>query len=197
MEENKSSIKSNLLEFFQSVAIAIGICVFVYIFLATPNQIEGLSMDPTFKNGEIVLTSKVHEWLGGTQLGASLGLNYKRGDVVVFQKPGFSDFIKRVIALPYDKIQIKDGNVFVNDTQLNESYLPNGTYTVGGSFLEDNGDPKTLGENEYFLMGDNRANSHDSRYIDIAFVKREWIKGKVIVRYWPLNSIWIVQHPEL
>jgi len=197
MEETKTSLKSNVVELMQSVVIAIALCVFIYLFLATPNQIDGQSMDPTFKHGEIVLTSKVHQWLGSTPFGKTLQLDYQRGDIVVFQKPGFNDFIKRVIALPGDTIQIKDGKVLVNSIQLNEDYLDASIFTKGGSFIDENDQPKVLGQDQYFLMGDNRSNSHDSRYVDIGFVKREWLKGKVLIIYWPLNRFWLVQHANL
>ncbi len=197
MEESKQIVKSNLLELLQSVVIAIAICVFIYLFIATPNQIDGQSMEPTFMHSQIVLTSKVHQWLGSTELGKTIGLNYQRGDVVVFQKPGLNDFIKRVIAIPGDSIQIKTGKVYVNSKQIQEPYLPNDFYTKGGTFLEENADPIYLKENEYFLMGDNRNNSRDSRYIDVGVVKRDWIKGKVLIRYWPLNQIWVVEHKNL
>jgi len=197
MNETENSLKSNVLEFFQSIIIAVAVCVVIYVFLATPNQIEGLSMDPTFRNGEIVLTSKVHQWLGSTPFGQSIGLNYERGDVVVFQKPGFNDFIKRAIGIPGDTVQIDDGAVYINGNKLNEVYLPSGRETSGGTFIIDGGNPKTLKLDEYFLMGDNRPNSHDSRFVDIGFVKREWLKGKVLIRYWPLNTIWFVQHAKL
>jgi len=192
-EERKSfSIKNNIIDFLQSIVIAIAICVVVYIVFATPNQIEGESMEPNFFNNEIVLTSKVHQWLGASDFGKSIGVDYHRGDVIVFQKPNFSDFIKRVIGMPGDKIQIENGKVFINGTQLVENYLPSTEITPGGSFLKDGGDALTVPADSYFVMGDNRENSHDSRYSDIGFVKREWMKGKVLIRYWPLSSFKII-----
>lgn len=187
-------LKGNIIEFLQSIVIAIAICIVIYIFIATPNQIEGLSMNPTFENGEIVLTSKVHQWLGGTPFGSSIGITYMRGDIVVFQKPGFDDFIKRIIAVPGDTVALKAGQVYINGQLIKEDYLSADTYTKGGSFIQENGSEKTLAENEYFLMGDNRNNSHDSRYSDIGFIKRDWLKGKVLVRYLPINKVSIMEH---
>ena len=197
MDNFEENLKSNLLEFVQSIVIAIAICVFIYIFIATPNQIQGQSMDPTFKNAEIVLTSKIHQWLGGTPFGRSVGLDYKRGDIVVFQKPGLDDFIKRVIGIPGDSVNIKEGHVYINGNKIIEPYLDSGIVTKGGTFIVDNGQPVTLGQDEYFLMGDNRGNSRDSRYAEVGFIKREWLKGKVLLRYWPLNKIWVVEHINL
>lgn len=191
-EDRSTKIKNNITDFLQSVVIAIAVCIVTYFLVATPNQIEGQSMEPNFFNGEIVLTSKIHQWFGSTQIGKSMGFTYNRGDVAVFQKPGFNDFIKRIIAVPGDKIQLKDGYVYVNNEKLDESYLPANLETPEGTFLKEGEGALTVPQDQYFLMGDNRSNSHDSRYADIAFVKREWFKGKVLVRYWPLNTFKIV-----
>lgn len=192
VENRNLKIKNNITDFLQSVVIAIAICIVTYFLIATPNQIEGESMEPNFYNGEIVLTSKIHQWFGSTQIGKSMGFTYNRGDVAVFQKPGFKDFIKRIIAVPGDKIQLIEGNIYVNDEELDESYLPAGITTHEGTFLKDGGSALTVPQDQYFLMGDNRSNSHDSRYSDIAFIKREWFKGKVLVRYWPINTFKII-----
>ncbi len=187
-----AGISPAFIEFLQSVVIAIVICIVIYIFIATPNQIEGSSMEDNFHNGEIVLTSKLQQWLGATQLGKSIDIDYHRGDVIVFQKPGYNDFIKRVIGMPGDEVSLKNGKIYINQKKLNESYLPESTLTSGGNLLENNGEPISVPPDSYFVLGDNRGNSHDSRYLDIGFVSRLWMKGKVVVRYWPLNKIAVV-----
>ncbi len=189
-------IPYSFLDFMQTVAFALVICIVVYIFIAMPNQIEGDSMIPNFHNGEIILTSKLSQWLGQTQVGQSLGLDYNRGDVIVFQKPGFNDFIKRIVGMPKDKIALKEGYVYINGEKLNETYLPNGLLTKGGDFIENNGEEKPIPDGRYFVMGDNRNDSHDSRYLDIGFISHDWLKGKVIVRYWPLDKITGIQTPS-
>ncbi len=186
------SIPFAIIDFLQSIVVALLICIFVYVVIAMPNQIEGNSMIPNFHNGEIILTSKINHWLGNTSIGNSLDLDYKRGDVVVFQKPGFNDFIKRLIGMPKDRIALRDGDIYINGKKLVESYLPENTYTRGGDFLENNGDEITVPEGKYFMVGDNRQDSHDSRYADIGFVSRDWMKGKVILRYWPIQSFKVV-----
>lgn len=181
-----------VLDILQTLVISLSICVVIYIFIATPNQIEGESMEPNFFAGEIILTNKLSEWLGPTQVGKQLGLDYNKGDVVVFQKPGYNDYLKRVIGIAGDKIKLQDGYVFINGQKLNEDYLPPATFTRGGSFLKEDGEEKVVPEGKYFVMGDNRANSHDSRYTDIGFVDRTWFKGKVILRYWPINKFTVI-----
>lgn len=188
---------AGFIDFLQSVVIAVVICLIVYIAIAMPNQVEGQSMQPNFYNNDIILTNKLSQWLGETNLGDSLGLDYHRGDVIVFQKPGYNDFIKRLIALPGDKVALKDGIVYVNGKALDESqYLPDGLETIGGTLLVDGGDELFVPEGHYFVMGDNRKNSHDSRYIDIGFIKREWLKGKVVLKYWPINEFHVVKDPS-
>ncbi len=184
----KSSLTIDIL---QSVIIAVFVCTVIYLFIAIPNQVSGSSMQPNFHDAELLLTNKIVQWLGDTPIGQSLGVNYQRGDVIVFQKPGEKDFIKRVIGLPGDKVSIKNGNVYINGQQLVEDYIPSEVRTNGGTFLET-GDEKTVPDGHYFVMGDNRGNSEDSRYSEIGFIDRSWMKGKVILRYWPLNVFGII-----
>jgi signal peptidase I len=182
---------SFIAEILQSVVTALLICIVIYVWFITPNQVSGNSMLPNFHDGELLLTNKVTQWLGDTPFGQSAGLNYERGDVVVFQKPGYRDFIKRVIAIPGDKVSVKNGYVYVNDKKVLESYIPAEVRTGGGTFLQE-GDEITLKDGYYFLMGDNRQNSEDSRYIEIGPVSRDWMKGKVILRYWPPSEFGVI-----
>jgi len=181
--------KQSIANFFSTLALSIGLCIFIYTFIATRSQVEGISMLPNFESGDIIITSKLHKWFANTEVGKFLNLDYKRGDVIVFQKPLKEDLIKRIIGLPGEKISIKSGKVYVNDMELKESYLPSNVITKGGSFLSDNGEPKLIPSDAYIVLGDNREQSYDSRYLDIGFVKKEWVKGKVIFRYWPLQKI--------
>lgn len=182
---------SLLVDTLQSVVIAIFICIVVYLFLATPNQVSGPSMQPSYVDGELLITNKVSQWLGSSDLGKDLGLDYTRGDVIVFQKPGLRDFIKRIVGMPGDTIMVKNGYVFINSHQITEDYIPSEVRTNGGTFLKE-GEEKTVPQGSYFVMGDNRTNSEDSRYEEVGFVSRDWMKGKVLVRYWPINTFSII-----
>src|SRR5690348_13837659 len=113
-------------------------------------------MFPTFKNGEYVLTNLIALKLGPLQ----------RGDVIVFKAPDApdKDYIKRVIGLPGERVYILDGNVYVNNKKLDESaYLQPDIKSYAGAFLKED-QPVVVPQDEYFVMGDNRPESSDSRY---------------------------------
>jgi signal peptidase I len=180
-------------ELLQYIAVAISICIVIYVFIATPNQVGGASMEPNFYGGDVIVTNKLVEWLGDTPFGKGINLDYQRGDVVVFQKPGINDFIKRIVGVPGDKIAIRDGYIYINGKKVIEDYLPPSTFTEGGSYIMEGSESLIIPAEQYAVIGDNRGKSHDSRAIDIGFVDRKWLKGKVILRYWPLNRFGLVE----
>lgn len=195
---NEKKEKSALIDFLQSVTLAI-ILSFIIFSIITPSEVDGPSMEPTFHNGERVYTNRLPQWLSTTDVGKTLGLNYNRGDIIVFFKPTMGNsLIKRVIGLPGDTIKIQGGRVYVNGKMLEETYLPDGTFTKSGNLKEGveykvqieevNGNGETvIDQDVFFVMGDNRAVSNDSRYI--GFIKREWMQGKVVFRLWPLEKL--------
>ncbi len=145
-------------------------------FVAEARYIPSGSMLPTLQINDRLIVDK---------------LSYKfqppqRGDIVVFspteklQQQNFKDaFIKRIIGLPGDKIEVKGGKVYVNDKPLEEKYIAaSPEYQYG---------PETVPPNSYLVLGDNRNNSYDSHYW--GFVPREDIIGRAIVRFWPLNRM--------
>lgn len=167
-----------LIELFETLVIFGAIFAFIYLFIAQFHKVQGSSMVPTFHTGDYLITEKV-------------GYKFKnpqRGDIIVLKNPRdeSQDFIKRIIALPGDTIQIKDNNVYLNGQTLQESYLPAGTPTRSGTFLTE-GSAITVGSNQYFAFGDNRKNSSDSR--DWGPVTKEEIVGKAFFRYWPPQVI--------
>lgn len=182
--------KNPLVDILQTVVIALSITLFLYLFLIIPNQVDGSSMEPNFLDGQMLFTSTLHQRLSGTSLGDSLGFTYKRGDVVVFQIPGNADFIKRIIAEPGDTVAIEDGVYYINGQRLDEQYDLDNDQRRDGSFLRDGDTPVTVPANSYFVSGDHRDVSQDSRAF--GFVRKDWIKGKVILRIWPPDSFGII-----
>jgi len=166
-------------DFVEAIVFALVIFFVCYLFLFQPNQVKGHSMEPTYHDGEYILTDKISYRMSIPQ----------RGDVVVFRSPKNAavDFIKRIIALPGEQIKIAGGKVFLNGKQLSETdYLDPSVYTGPQSFLGENHEIM-IPAGYYFVMGDNRANSSDSR--DFGLVTPSEFVGKVFFRYWPLSRL--------
>ncbi|MFA6410803.1 MAG: signal peptidase I [Candidatus Buchananbacteria bacterium] len=165
-------------EVFKVVVISLAIIVPVRYFLIKPFYVKGASMEPNFYDHEYLIINEISYRFGEPV----------RGDIVVFRYPFDPSqyFIKRVIGLPGEKIKVADGQVFVFNSKypagqlIEENYLTEGTQTLGDVQVQ-------LKENEYYLLGDNRLHSLDSR----AFgpVKREYIVGKTLWRGWPVNRV--------
>ncbi len=172
------------------IAVIVGalvVALVVKTFLFQAFYIPSASMEPTLQKGDRVLVNKLSYHLH----------DVNRGDVVVFEIPeasvgtdGIKDLIKRVIGLPGDTIETRDGVVYVNDRRLEEPYLPKGLKT---------GDPdnasnppierQVIPADHVFVMGDNRANSHDSRYADRGPIPIDAIVGRAFVLVWPPGKL--------
>ena len=175
------------LDFIETIVIALAIFVVVYRFLFQPHQVKGNSMYSNFHDGEYLLTDKVSYRFGEPEA----------GEVIVFKAPRNEDYdyIKRVIGLPGDAVEIKEGRVWVNGRILEESaYLPADIFTRAGAYLRE-GQVYTVPEASYFVLGDNRGNSSDSR--EWGAVPLNNIVGKAWFRYWPLNKMGKVETVRL
>jgi signal peptidase I len=169
----------NIIEWIAIIAAALVVALVIKTFLFQAFYIPSDSMQPTLKPNDRVLVNK---------------LSYKlhpihRGDIVVFKRPPseagdptIKDLIKRVIGLPGETIEERAGFVFINGVQLKESYLPPEAQGVTTSLP-----PTRIGPNQYFVMGDNRTNSKDSRYIGT--IPKSLIVGRAFIRVWPLSKI--------
>ena len=175
-------ILKKLLDCLNTCVLLPGVVViFAWVFILGLQEVDGVSMYPYLHNRDIIGLYKLEYKFKPIQ----------RGDVVVFQHSSTQYYVKRVIGLPGDTIMIKDGKVYINGKQLDESsYLSEGVYTSQGSFLI-NDIPYQVPDNQYFCMGDNRLNSTDSR--DFGPVSKELIQGRVIFVLFPFEHKKIVK----
>lgn len=172
------------LDIGEVLVFAIGIFFFVYLLIMRPHKISGISMSPNYPDSEYLLTERVTYYKNPP----------KRGDVVVFTPPiSTDDYIKRVIGLPGETVSIKNNKVYINDKLLNEDYLKNDVPTQGGSFLQE-GQNYKVADGEFFVMGDNRSHSYDSR--SFGPIKKKVINGRAWIIYWPVNLAGVVKSPN-
>ena len=176
------SIGSFIYSFTETVLISLVLAIVLYLFIMTPHEVVGNSMHPTYKNGEFLMANKISYKFSEPQ----------RGDVVIFKFSDTQDFIKRIIGIPGDKVMIKDGKIYINDELLDESnYLADTVISNGGSYIHE-GQTITVNEEQYFVCGDNRTNSSDSR--EFGPVDESKIKGKAWIVFFPFNEFRLVQH---
>lgn len=181
MGDFAKKIGTFFLDTVETVVVALAIFVVIYLFLVQPHQVKGNSMYPNFIDGEYILTDKISYRLNPPQ----------HGDVVVFKSPQDHevDYIKRVIGTPGDVVRISGSQVYLNNEFLPEDFLPSDYVTNPGIFAKSDQD-MIVPPDEYFVLGDNRSHSSDSR--EWGFVKKEEIIGKAWLRYWPLSQFGFV-----
>jgi signal peptidase I len=164
----------------RDLAVALGFGLVIIIFLYQPVKVEGTSMAPLLSDQERIFINKFVYHFEPIE----------RGDVVVFWYPldRSKSFIKRVIGLPGDAVEIRDGHLYLNGDQMNEPYVP-ASYLDGSSYAA-----RTLAPDEYFVMGDHRDSSNDSRMFGP--VPRTYIYGKAVFAYWPADHFGSLTSPS-
>jgi len=160
-----------LREWLQSAIIAIILAFIIKMFLFDFVMVQGSSMVPTLEDGDRLIINKIGYTIGEP--------NYE--DIVILSYSKNVEYVKRVIGKGGDTIEIKNQIVYLNDKVLSEDYISPLPY--------DDFAKVTVPADTYFVMGDNRSNSSDSRYKSLGFVEKNAIDGKVIFRIWPLNTI--------
>ena len=184
-------------------AVVLAAVVFMLLQVTVRNfKVDGSSMDPTLEDGQYLLVNRlvylrveldrlakiVPFWKAGEGSSRHAIHAPKRGEVIVFEFPDSNpnnprkDFVKRVVGLPGETMRMFDGKVFVNEEVLDEPYLSQKDHS--------NASEVTLGEGEYYVLGDNRAHSNDSR--SWGAVPEANIRGKVWMVYWPAPGIQII-----
>lgn len=172
-EKSKPNIKKNLIAFGICVVIAIVIALIITNFVASHTKVEGNSMESTLENGDDIIVEKF----------SYLTNNPERYDIIVFRESESVNYIKRVIALPGETIQITEGKIYINERAIFDAY--------GNAKMEDGGiaeKPIKLGQDEYFVLGDNRNASKDSRDKAVGVIKRDQIIGKAWLRVLPFDN---------
>ena len=170
MSTDINTMKSLVREVLQVILLAL-VIFFTIHFMIQNFRIDGTSMEPNLHNGQYVIVNKTAYWFGRGP---------GRGDVIIFNAPDQPlDRVKRIIGLPGDTVEVKpDGTVYVNGELLDEPYLPEHHSGASGVW--------TVPEGEYFVMGDNRSVSYDSR--EVGPVPRNMIIGKAWVIVWPIGD---------
>lgn len=155
----------------KTIILAVAIAILIRIFLFNIVIVKEHSMFPTLKPNDLLISSRISVHLK----------NYERGDIIVFKRQGEKkQLVKRIIAEPKDEIEIKNGRVYINDKEIDEKYLSDDIYTSPD--LEK----IKLKDDEYFVMGDNREVSMDSRYF--GSIKKGEILSKPVFRIFPIKT---------
>jgi len=176
----ESSVANLIWETLQTLVLAGLLIVFFRTFVFQNFVVEGSSMFPTLMQGDRLIVSRLSYLVGEPA----------RGDIIVFQYPygPERDFVKRIIGLPGETVTIQNGRVFIDGKPLlTESYVQNQS--------ADTKAPVTLGDDEYFVMGDNRTGSSDSR--SWGPLQKHFIIGKAWLIYFPFERFQLLQHPDL
>ncbi len=164
--------------------VVLAITYLIIAFVGQRTEVNGNSMQPTLNDGDNLIVDKISYRLRDPE----------RFDIIVFPfvYKESTYYIKRIIGLPGETVQIdEEGNIYINGEILQESY---GREIIKEEHRGIAANPITLGEDEYFVMGDNRNNSSDSRLPEVGNIKRDQIIGRAWVRIWPLKDIEMIAH---
>lgn len=183
--DSRNGLWTESLRLARDIFLIIVVFVLFGVFVVQPVVVEGTSMVPELHDGERLLVNKlVYYKFQGFSWG-----HLERGDIVVFWYPREPDksYVKRVIGLPGETVEVRNGKVIIDGRELNEDYLDTEHNQTLPSFPV-----KKVEEHYYFVMGDNRDNSSDSRYWGL--VPEKYIYGKAFFRYWKPASIGFIEH---
>ena len=180
MEKPKGIVKE-LLGWIVYIAIIIGLTWLIITFVGQRTRVSGHSMEATLHDGDNLIVDKLSYHFREP----------KRFEIIVFpyRHKENTYYIKRIIGLPGETVQVKDGYVYIDGEKLDENY--------GLEVMEDAGiaaEPIELGEDEYFVLGDNRNHSSDSRDPSVGILHRDELIGRAWIRIWPLDSIGVIPH---
>ena len=176
-QEEKRPFWKDLLEMALYLLIAAGICFLIIKFIAVRSIVDGGSMNPLLSDGDNLIVQKVSYYFHEPE----------RFDIIVFElknEPG-THYIKRIVGLPGERVRVADGMVFINGEPLTDDVYGNAPMEKAYRAREE----ILLGEDEYFVLGDNRNRSQDSRTVYVGNVEKKQILGKAWLRFWPFSGI--------
>lgn len=185
--ESRQGLWSEGFKLVRDIFLIIVVFILFGVFFVQPVVVEGTSMLPQLHDGERLLVNKlVYYKIQSVSWG-----HIERGDIVVFWFPNDPDksYVKRVIGLPGEMVEVRNGKVIVDGRELKEDYLD-----AEHNQSLPSSPPKKVDEHHYFVMGDNRDNSSDSRYWGL--VPEKYIYGKAFFRYWKPSNIGFLEHGE-
>ena len=179
MEEN--SIWRELGGWLLYLLVIMGLSFLIITFVGQRSRVDGSSMETTLSDGDNLIVDKISYRFRDP----------KRYEIIVFpyQYKENTYYIKRIIGLPGETVQVKDGYVYINGEQLDEHH--------GNELMVDPGtaaEPITLGEDEYFVLGDNRNHSSDSREETVGVINRDNLVGRAWIRIWPFSKFGVIKH---
>lgn len=180
MDQERSIIRE-LLGWIVYILIIVGLTYLIITFVGQRTRVSGSSMETTLSDGDNLIVDKISYRFEEP----------KRYEIIVFpyQYEENTYYIKRIIGLPGETVQVMDGEVYINGRKLNENY--------GNEAMQDSGiaeEPITLGEDEYFVLGDNRNHSADSRDASVGVLHRKDLLGRAWIRIWPFNKFGVIKH---
>lgn len=178
---DKSDMVKETLSFILYIAIVFLVTYLVIHYVGQRTQVSGTSMEYTLSDGDNLIVDKITYRFRDPQ----------RFDIIVFpfQYKENTYYIKRIIGLPGETVQILDGDIYINGEILEENYGKETMVSSGRAVNEIE-----LGEDEYFVLGDNRNHSEDSRFEDVGNIKRSDIIGRAFIRIWPFNRFGLLKH---
>jgi signal peptidase I len=182
--------KNEFLEWFKAIVLAALFVIAIRTFIFTPLVVDGASMMPTYEDGDKVLVSKI-----GTDIS-----DFERFDVIVFKYSEQKNYIKRIIGLPGDHVAYKDDTLYINGEKYEEPYLDlyksqlldHGTLNYDFT-LEELTDLSTIPNGYFFVLGDNRRKSSDSRDPRVGLISIDQVIGKATIRYYPFDNVGLVK----
>lgn len=182
-DEKEPSLLREFLGWVLYIAIVIGATYLIVTFVGQRTRVSGDSMESALHNGDNLIVDKISYRFREPERYEIIVFPYK------YQENTF--YIKRIIGLPGETVQIKDGEVYINDELLGETY---GLEKIEAGREGTAIDPITLGPDEYFVLGDNRNHSSDSREPSVGILTKDDLIGRAWIRVWPLDSIGVIPH---